>query len=444
MDPMSTPEVLSNRAMKEACWNYPAGPKRGRNTRVVCMGRDRRRKICAALAGLAVCAAGCGSTGRSVADRPRATDPIGTSQVTAQLPADVSVGPVAATTDAAWALASTKGEGSAIYSVSMDGTASVVVQPDVLADLQPTSIGIAAWNSGFVLTGERCDDDPVAAECARDSGIVELRDRKGKLVKRLTLWQDQATQAGGTSPQFLGLDGKNTWVQGLDDTVEVDPSGAILSRVGRPEAAQLCVSGGTLYAIASSGGAAQVLADGATNPDGTPRPFTADEFTSAAPATLSMRRWTGSDWAPVGNGTTNAAGTSPEVHCNGNVVTAWNMNEPVATWTAEDGWTTLPKPSEPLTQGSDLQANLSPVTGTSGGIYRLDDRFGLRRFDPATGKLVDTGMRLEPTTPNTKAFITLTVAESAHSLFACAERFMGAPGGPTTPGAVCGLLPEPG
>lgn len=56
---------------------------------------------------------------------------------------------------------------------------------------------------------------------------------------------------------------------------------------------------------------------------------------------------------------------------------------------------------------------------------------------------VATGLKLEPTTTNTKAIVSLVVAESGASMFACAGRYSGLPDGPTDSGTVCGFAPVP-
>lgn len=418
-------------------------------TRAILRRRDRpafkrSSRVASVVLAVSLFGAGCGSstpTGSRVTDAQAASTttvkPLdGPVRVTGW-PDDVGVNTAVLSGTTAWVLMSGPKGAASIWRFPAGGRATEVVPPAELNELYPPTISIAAWPHGLIVMGERCDK-PMAAECVKDSGIVQLRDHEGKLTKTLELWRDEQTQAGGSSPRFIGLHGANAWIQGLDGIVEIDPSGKIVAKVPRADGSQPCAQAGALYEVMVKG---PDLQD--TNPDGSPRPFTVEDRQNLPPASISMRRWTGSEWEAVHNGNLADAGTSTELNCQGDVFTLWNSAAVDATWTIRGGWVKPPKPSEALHQSSNISGQLAPTFASNGAIYRLGDDFHLRRLDIPTGEFVDTGLILEPTTTNTKAIISLVVAESGPNLFACASRYSGLPGGPGTPGTVCGFAPVP-
>ena len=402
--------------------------------------------MAALTAGFLVFAQGCGSTTQTSSST---SEPItaGTSTTTQRIdgPTLVAAFPTGAGVDAsvlsgtaASILTSNDGGDLSIWQTAPGSSGSTVVRPGELNEFNPSTVSLAAWPSGFIVMGERCDDHPQVAECIKDSGLVKRFDRSGKFVAESTLWRDRPTEAGGSAPTFIGLHGNNAWLQGLDGIVEINPAGKTAAKVQRPAQTQACTKEGTLYAVAMKQPELQT-----TKPDGSPRPFTADDLKKLPPASISMQRWSGTAWDAVSNGTLADAGSATDLHCQGDSLTLWDSTAVVATWTPKAGWVKPPKPSEPLHQSTNVSGQLSPTFASNGAIYRLGDDFHLRRLDIPTGAFVDTSLKLEPTTTNTKAFITLTVAEDGPNLFACAERATGLPNGPTSPGTICGFAPVP-
>ncbi len=315
--------------------------------------------------------------------------------------------------------------------------------PDGLKTLNVSTMAIVSWPQGFIVTGERCDDDPPAGECSSDSGIVQLREPGGKLVKQLELWHDEPTEAGGTAPACVGLDGTNAWIRGTDDVVEIDGTGKVIDRVQLQGHGEPCMQNGELYQVAVDSSSPDAPTQPGSNASSVASTIPAGGAANQPPAKVSMTRWAGSGWKPVTNGSLTGDSASVHVTCGGGTLAAWSNSDLTATWTATQGWVKAPTPSAPLTRNEDLDGQMTPAVASNGAVYRIDDAFHLRRLDPNSGKLVDTGLKLEPTTKDTKAPISVSVAETGSTVFACAGRTTGLPGGPSTPGTVCGFAPVP-
>ena len=341
----------------------------------------------------------------------------------------------------AWVLTAQPGKGAAIWRFPTNGAGTLAVGHDELAALNQSTIAIASRPGGFIVTGERCDSSG-AGECSSDSGIVQLRGEKGNLVSKVTLWHDQPTEAGGNTPGFLGLDGTDMWIQGLHDAVKIDDTGKVLARVPLHAPGTLCFQDGGLYRVSTNSGSAQTDSGDASGQSSKPHSIGAGELATLPPATLTVDRWAGSDWTSVKGGTLTGVGASPDVSCHAGSLIVLDAGDVAAAWKAPGRWVKPPASAAPLSAKGQLNGPMTPTIADDGAVYRLGDDFALRRFDLTTGKLVDTGLKLQPTTATAKTVVSSAVAESGPNLFACASA-SGLPGGPSKPGTVCGFAPIP-
>jgi len=158
------------------------------------------------------------------------------------------------------------------------------------------------------------------------------------------------------------------------------------------------------------------------------------------PATLALRTWKDSQWEAAPNGTLTDVGKHPVVTCQGGTIVVWEKGAVAATWTTEGAWAAVPKPTQDF-DTANPGGQLQPTVADDGAIFLLDGTSHLRKLDLNSGKYTDTGLELESTSENSKSFLTVTVAESGTTMFACSGRATGLPGGPTTPGTACRFAP---
>lgn len=348
------------------------------------------------------------------------------------LPTGAAVSSATMSGTTAFALVTMPGTAMTVWRFPLDGPATVAVTGTGLAQLKPASVSLAAWPQGLIVMGERCDSAASSGECTADSGIVQLRSDTGALTSTVTLWKDQPTQAGGDTPTFLGSDKAGVWILAVDRAVEIDGSGTIIDQVPVQQPAKVCMHDGELVNVTQTVPAGGSDAQQSGGSDVSVVPSGPGE---GVPATLTMHTWNGSRWESTSDGALTDVGAYPVVTCQGSTIAVWDQGTIAATWTADGPWATVPKPTR------TPDAHVPPTIAHDGAIFRLDDTFHLLKLDIVSGEFIDTGLMLEPTTENSHSFLTVTVAESDDTMFACSGRATGLPDGPTTPGTVCRFAP---
>lgn len=362
------------------------------------------------------------------------------SNIASGLSPNLTVTSAALHDDTAWLLTHDSDDGTAVWRVEPDKTATKVVDNAAFSDLQPPTTSIAATPTGFVIVGQSCDKS-AGSECRTDSGIVDIYKRDGTRTTRFALWHDVPTEAGGAGPKIIGVDGDAVWLRTPTEVVQADQTGKIHERIPVDVSAQTCRHGDDIYrASFATTDADESSPDDVANG---PHSITPDQASKASPTTVSLDQWDGSAWKPVDGGSTEGINAPVTVTCNDTFVAVWSADRVAATWSTTQGWRQAPESITSLPRAKDLSGLMQPTSAPGGGIYVLDDAFHVRMFDAAAGKLVDTGLTLQPTAEDANTFVHLAVAESDRGLFACAGRATGLAGGPTEPGTTCGFAPRP-
>ena len=275
------------------------------------VGKRITLRRCFAAAVALVALAGCGGSSTTT----RSTDgpvivsppPVVSPSIASGFPADSSIATVASEGSVGWVL--TSGSDAAIWKLTPTEPASKLIDLGQFAKYQSASLGIAAWGSDLVVLAQRCTVGPSYGRCAPHSGYVILYDSAGKQVATARLWHDQEAGGGGTSPILIGPDGQNLWLEGPHKLYEIDPTGTVKDTIGVPGSSNPCLNHGTLYSINSNFGSLQTDSNGHQTAD------IEAGSTTTSPATVSLKRWSGSSWEPVPHSETSGAGPAPNFAC---------------------------------------------------------------------------------------------------------------------------------
>ncbi len=348
-------------------------------------------------------------------------------------PGDIAVADVALSGGAGWLL--TPQPERTIWRVLPGAAPRQVVPSDALADLNTPAVSLVGLPGALVVLAQRCDEPSTGAECAKDSGIVQLRDTSGKVTATVTLWRDRVVQAGGTAPIYRGGMGDRFWLQGPDSLYEIDTSGRMLATVAWSSQATPCAAGNQLYRVALSGG----LTDMGQGENGTGgRVLTPGE--PAPSATARVEVLSGSTWSAVPESSITDVGSFPSIECDGGVVTLRDGMTLEAAWSPSGGWRRLAGGGTVAAGGVSEQT--FPTYAGSGARYWLAEDYDLQRMNAMGGAPVATGLVLKPASDSAVP-VALFVAEQDEAVFACAQAIEGLPGPSASPSSQvrCGFAP---